>query len=258
MDRLKDKVSLITGGAQGIGKETARAFVAEGAKVVITDLNARTGEEAARELGGGTVFLRHDVTSDDDWGRVVADVAGRFGRLDVLVNNAGVLGSGAQTPETTTQEEWRKIATVNVEGVMLGCKHAIEAMRANDPKGGSIINLSSIAGIWGTPMLYAYGASKGSVRQLTKSVAAWCGNRGYGIRCNSVHPGLIETTMGDSVFEWTSDNPEEARKSRISMIPLGRLGQPRDIAYAVLYLASDEASYVTGTELLVDGGILTQ
>ena len=194
MGRLTDKVAIVTGGGSGIGKATAKRLSEEGARVVVTDVNANAGHGVIEEMGGDAVFVSHDVTDESDWERVTQETIDRFGKVDILVNNAGILGTGApQSPEDLSIDEFRAISAVNVEGVLLGCKHAIKAMRDH---GGSIVNLSSIAGIYAVPMLVPYGASKGAVRQLTKSVAAYCGRKRYGIRCNSVHPGIIETQMG--------------------------------------------------------------
>ncbi len=256
MTRLAGKVAIVTGGATGIGKATAAKLAAEGASVAVTDVDADGGRAAAADIGGSAVFLHHDVTDESRWEAVVKETAERFGKLDVLVNNAGIIGTGApQNPEDLSLDEVHAIARVNVDGVLLGCKHAIRAMRE---RGGAIVNLSSIAGIYAVPGLVPYGASKGAVRQLTKSVAAYCGQRGYGIRCNSVHPGLIETAMGETVLNFIFDDPEQGREERRRGVPVGRLGRPEDIANAVCYLASDEAGFVNGAELVVDGGQLIQ
>tara|TARA_A100001037_G_scaffold295844_1_gene315498 strand:+ start:5762 stop:6532 length:771 start_codon:yes stop_codon:yes gene_type:complete len=254
MGRLADKVAIVTGGGSGIGKATAKKLTAEGASVVVTDLNANAGHATVEEIGNSAFFLSHDVTEESEWERIMKEAVDRFGRVDVLVNNAGILGTGApQNPEDLSLDEVHAIAKVNVDGVLLGCKHAIKAMKG---QGGAIVNLSSIAGIYAVPALVPYGASKGAVRQLTKSVAAYCGKQGYGIRCNSVHPGIIETAMGETVFNFVFDDPEQGREERRQAIPVGRLGKPEDIANAVCYLASDEASFVNGAELVVDGGQL--
>ncbi|MBH61393.1 MAG: hypothetical protein CL569_02870 [Alphaproteobacteria bacterium] len=254
MGRLADKVAIVTGGGSGIGKATAKKLAAEGASVAVTDLNANTGHATVEGIGNSAFFLSHDVTEESEWERIMKETGDRFGRVDVLVNNAGILGTGApQNPEDLSLDEVHAIAKVNIDGVLLGCKHAIKAMKG---QGGAIVNLSSIAGIYAVPALVPYGASKGAVRQLTKSVAAYCGKQGYGIRCNSVHPGIIETAMGETVFNFVFDNPEQGREERRQAIPVGRLGKPEDIANAVCYLASDEASFVNGAELVVDGGQL--
>ena len=254
MARLADKVAIVTGAGSGIGTATVRKFAAEGATVVATDVDAAAGSAVVAEIGANAVFLRHDVTDEGRWEAVMKEAADRCGAVDVVVNNAGIIGTGApQTPEDLSLDEMHAIGKVNVDGVLLGCKHAIRAMKE---RGGAIVNLSSIAGIYATPGLTPYGASKGAVRQLTKSVAAYCGQRGYGIRCNSVHPGIVETPMGETVLNFLYDDPEQGREERRRGVPVGRLGRPEDIANAVCYLASDEAGFVNGAELVVDGGQL--
>jgi len=255
MTRLAGNVAIITGGASGFGLATGRVFAREGAKVVLTDRNEAGGADAAREIGNAASFLAHDVTSEDDWRRVVAETHDLHGRLDILMNNAGVFGSGAaQTIEDISLEEWRFVNEVNSDGVFLGCRAVIEAMR--DSGGGSIINISSTAGFRASPHIVAYGASKGAVRQLTKSVAAHCGRNGYDIRCNSIHPGRGRTPRGEDVLR-IKDDLETAAAKRTESVPLGRLGEPEDIANAALFLASDESRYITGTELVIDGGMLS-
>ncbi len=254
MGRIAGKVVIITGGGSGIGKATAKKLAMEGGSVVVTDLNAKAGQETIDEIGDSACFFSHDVAEESDWERVINQTVGRLGRVDILVNNAGILRAGGpQNPEDLMLDEVHAVSKVNVDGVLLGCKHAIKAMKDH---GGAIINISSIAGIYGVPRLVAYGASKGAVRQLTKSMAVYCGNKGYQIRCNSIHPGVIETSMGDDMFGFAFDDPEQARQERRERIPMGRIGRPEDIANAVCYLASDEASYVNGIELVVDGGHL--
>jgi NAD(P)-dependent dehydrogenase (short-subunit alcohol dehydrogenase family) len=251
MGRVQDRIAIVTGGGTGIGRATARRLAEEGAKVTVAELNAEAGRQVAGEIGGD--FVRHDVRQEADWQRLMAEVLARHGRLDILVNNAGILATQAsQTIEDTGLDEWRKVQSVNVEGVFLGCKHGVETMRAN---GGAIVNLSSIAGLVATPYVAAYGASKGAVRQLTKSVAIWCGRKGYRIRCNSVHPGIIQTDMGEQVMRLGGGDPEAAWKARIALIPIGEPGRPEDIANGILFLASEEARHVTGAELVIDGGM---
>ncbi|MEM7407942.1 MAG: glucose 1-dehydrogenase [Pseudomonadota bacterium] len=252
MDRVKDKVVLVTGAAAGIGKATAALLHREGATVIVSDLNGEAASALASELGDNCTAFAHDVCEDSAWHHVVDATVAEHGRLDVLVNNAGILATaGSQTVEDTSLEQWRTVQQVNVEGVMLGCQHAVRVMRE---RGGSIVNLSSVAAILATPHIFAYGASKGAVRQLTKSVAAHCGRMGYGIRCNSVHPGVIETQMGDAVFALGGGDAEQLKATRTAMVPLGRFGVPDDVANCVLFLASDDAAYVTAAELVVDGG----
>ncbi len=254
MGRVEDKVALVTGGASGIGRASALRLAAEGARVVVSDRDTQGGPRVASELGGGARFVSHDVRDEGAWRRALEETVAAFGRLDVLVNVAGILGEPTgQDPEHATLEEFRRINQVNLEGTFLGCKTAIPVMRAS---GGSIVNISSVAGILGTPMLAAYGAGKAGVRQITKSVAVYCAQQGDHIRCNSIHPGLIETAMIEGVLRSTGgDDLEAARAAYRGRIPLGVFGSPEDVAHGVVYLASDESRYVTGAELVIDGGL---
>lgn len=248
--RLAGKVALVTGGASGIGAATARLFAAEGAKVVVSDV--QDGAAVAREIGG--LFLSQDVTSEDGWIETIGRTTQEFGRLDVLMNNAGVF---APAPiEECTLEVWNRVLAVNLTGTMLGCKHAIAAMKDN-PGGptGSIINVSSIAGYIGLASSAAYTASKGGVRLLTKSVAVHCARTYKTIRCNSLHPGTIDTPMNQAAFDASGD-PEGMRAFFSTMQPIGRMASPEEMAACALFLASDESSFVTGSELLADGGWL--
>lgn len=255
MDRLKGKVALVTGGASGIGRRSAERMAGEGARVAITDVNAEGGRAAAAEIGGDVVFLEHDVTDEAAWRRATARTLERFGRLDVVVNSAGVGTMG--TVEETSLEDWRRVMAVNADGVFLGCKYGVEAIKRTSREagaGGSIINLSSVSGIIGGHNLAAYNASKGAVRLLTKSVALHCARKGYNIRCNSVHPTFIDTPMVRAMIDRAPDpGVVEAKLER--QVPLGRLGEPDDIAWGVVYLASNESKYMTGAEFVVDGGI---
>jgi len=251
--RVAGKVVLITGAASGIGLASAEACAREGALVVITDVNAKEGESQAQRLAaeGFTVeFMQQDAASEGDWRRVVDDVLHRHGRLDVLVNNAGI---AAIAPiEQETLEGWRRIQAVNMEGVFLGTREAVRAMK---DRGGSIINISSIEGIVGEPLVPAYNASKGGVRVFTKSAALHCAQNGYGIRVNSVHPGYVGTPLvANAIGALPPEQGAALIQELIGRIPLGRLGEPREIANAVLFLASDESSYMTGSELVIDGG----
>ena len=247
--RLEGKVALISGGARGMGAEEAVLFAQEGAKVVIGDVLDAEGNATAGSIpDGACAYIRLDVTSEDDWRQAVALAEERYGRLDILVNNAGVSAVGGI--EDTTVEEWDRVMSVNAKGVFLGTKHAIPAMQRAG--GGSIINISSQLGIVAmNESSPQYIASKGAVRLLTKSTAIQYA--GDGIRCNSVHPGPIVTPMTN--FRRADPAVRELMTSRI---PLGRYGEAIDVAYGVLYLASDEASFVTGSELVIDGGWVAQ
>ncbi len=249
--RLENKVALISGGARGQGEVEAKLFAREGAKVVIGDIledEGRRVQAEINELGGECVFVTLDVTKEEDWERAVATAADQFGKLDILVNNAGIFKLGLV--EETSPELWDEIMDINSKGVFLGTKHAIPEMRKAG--GGSIVNISSVAGLIGTQYSAAYGASKGSVRLLTKATATTYAKEG--IRANSVHPGVIETPMTAPNLL----NDDEARERSIARHPLGRVGQPEDVAYGVLFLASDESSFMTGSELVIDGGLTAQ
>jgi 3(or 17)beta-hydroxysteroid dehydrogenase len=265
MGRLEGKVGVVTGAAQGIGKASAIRLAEEGAKIAVTDLNVAEGEIAARKItdaGGDAIFLELDVLNEDQWISVIASVLERYCRLDVVLNNAGI--SIANTVEDTTLEEWNLTMSINADGVFLGTKHAIEAMKKNGPAGGSIINISSAYGIIGEELSAAYCASKGAVRNFTKSAALHCGKSGYNIRVNSVHPGVVRTQMTeieiDELVELKGyDSVEEALEKEWGPThPIGRIGDPIDIANAIVYLASDESSFMTGAELAIDGGMTAQ
>ncbi|MDG1274692.1 MAG: glucose 1-dehydrogenase [Alphaproteobacteria bacterium] len=253
MGRLLGKIAIITGGANGIGKAICERFVDEGALVIIADVNRKMGEKAAQKLKEKASFTELDVREKDQWKSLMDGVISKHGKLDVLVNNAGILStSSQQSVEDVNLEEWRSVQSVNVEGVFLGCQAAIKVMK---PAGGSIVNLSSVAGLIASPGIVAYGASKGAVRQLTKSIAVDCARKGYRIRCNSVHPGLIETDMGQNSMHMGGGNPEENYNNRVALTPMGEVGSPIDIANGILFLASDEARHMTGAELVIDGGL---
>ena len=248
--RLENKVALISGGARGMGAVEARLFAGEGAKVVIGDVleeEGRQTEAAINESGGECVFVALDVTDEADWEQAVAAAVARFGKLDILVNNAGI--ARINNVEDTSADEWDLVMDINAKGVFLGTKAAIPEMRKAG--GGSIVNISSIAGLVGG-RTSAYSASKGAVRLLTKSTAIQYAAEG--IRCNSVHPGVIESPMTRPIMLDT----EAGREQAIARHPLGRIGQPEDIAYGVLFLASGESSFMTGSELVIDGGATAQ
>lgn len=264
MTSVEGKVALISGAARGLGAATARKLSGAGASVVITDVLEDVGRETAADIeaaGGEALFLKHDVTSEQEWQAVVDAAVDRFGGLDVLVNNAGIFF--AKPILETSAEDLRRMLAINVEGVFFGAKAAIPALRARAgkwPGGGSIINLSSVAGLVGASAASAYNASKGAVRLFTKGAAIECARLGYGIRVNSVHPGLIQTDMADKLLQEFSDlnqagGPDVVRRGIVQNVPLGRLGEPEDIANVILYLASDESSFVTGAEFVVDGGV---
>ena len=253
MGRVKDKVAIVTGAASatGIGRQISAVLAAEGASVIMTDVDAEAGAKAATDVGRDAIFVEHDVRVEASWQRLMETATGRFGRLDILVNNAGITGAEArETIETISLDAWRAVQAVNVEGVALGCKWAINTMKARNS--GSIINISSMAALVATATLPAYGASKAAVRQITQTVAQHCGRQGYRIRCKSSHPGIIDTELVAGAF-----SDEQLTNLRRS-IPSGEFGVPDDVAQAVLFLASDESRYVTGTRLIVDGGATMQ
>jgi NAD(P)-dependent dehydrogenase (short-subunit alcohol dehydrogenase family) len=257
MARLQDRIALVTGAARGIGEACARALAAEGARVVVTDIEDDGGATVAASIGDAACYRRLDVREEADWEAAMNELLERFGRLDVLVNNAGITGFEAgralHDPEHATLEDWRAVHRTNLDGVFLGCRHAIRAMR---PAGtGSIINISSRSGIVGIPAAAAYASSKAAVRNHTKSVALYCAGQGLAIRCNSVHPAAILTPMWEPML---GDGPdrEERMRAFTSDVPLKRFGTAAEVASAVVYLASDDAGYITGTELNIDGGIL--
>jgi NAD(P)-dependent dehydrogenase (short-subunit alcohol dehydrogenase family) len=248
--RVTGKVALISGGAGGIGAATAKLLAKEGAAVVIADLledEGRATEAFIAESGGKALFVNLDVTSEDSWNKAVQAAVSSFGKLDILVNNAGV--SRRKGVEETTSEDWDFVMDVNVKGVFLGTKAAIPEMRKAG--GGSIINISSIYGLVGSDTSAAYHASKGAVRIFNKSTAIQYA--GENIRANSVHPGFVDSPMTRAHH----DDPN-IQEQRVAKMPLGRMGEPEDIAAGILYLASDESSFVTGAELVIDGGMTAQ
>ena len=248
--RVEGKVAVVTGGAGGIGAATARLLAREGAAVVIGDLleeQGRVTETQIAEVGGRALFVRMDVTSEDDWRRAIQAAVAAYGKLDILVNNAGI--SGRNTVEETSVELWDRVMAVNAKGVFLGTKLAIPEMRKAG--GGSIINLSSIWGLVGSDSSIAYHSAKGAVRIFTKAAAVQYAKEG--IRVNSVHPGFVDSPMTIEYHALPG-----IRETRVAATPLGRMGTPEDIAAGILYLASDESSFVTGSELVIDGGMTAQ
>jgi 3(or 17)beta-hydroxysteroid dehydrogenase len=246
MTRVAGKVALVTGGASGIGKGCARKLAAEGARVVVADRDLERGAAVAAELGAPHNFAHLDVTDEEGWARVIASLE----RLDVLVNSAGIAVWG--DIEQLTLEQWRQQHAVNADGTFLGCRAAVGAMKHTG--GGSIINISSVAGLIGVADAAAYCSSKGAVRLLTKSVALHAARGGYNIRCNSVHPSFIDTPMVQQFVDIAPDKAK-ARASFERAAPLKRLGEVDDVANLVLFLASDESKFITGAELVVDGGL---
>ena len=250
MGRVQGKVVIVTGAASnpGLGYTAALSLAREGAKVVATDVDAAGAERCAekiREAGGEAISLAHDVTNEDVWKQVMATTIETYGRLDVLVNNAGI--AVLKPLDQLSLEDFNRQISVNLTSVFLGCKYAAAEMRKSG--GGSLINLSSVAGLVGISTCVAYGASKGGVRLMSKSLAVELGK--YGIRSNSVHPGVIWTNMQSGAGDGTRENADALAAG----IPLGRVGEPRDIANCILYLASDESDYVTGAEFTVDAGM---
>ena len=248
--RLQGKVAIITGAARGQGAEEARMFAKEGAKVVLADVTDQEGTAVAAEIaemGGDALYVHLDVTNEDEWDAAVQSAVASFGKLDILVNNAGIWRRGHVLE--TSSDQWDDIMDVNAKGVFLGTKAAIPEMRKAG--GGSIVNISSTAGLVGSKTSAAYSASKGAVRIFTKSTAVQYAAEG--IRANSIHPGPIDTDMGDQVW------PDAASKAAsVTRTALNRMGTSEDIAYGALYLASDESSFVTGSELVIDGGVTAQ
>jgi NAD(P)-dependent dehydrogenase (short-subunit alcohol dehydrogenase family) len=245
MGRLDGKVALITGAARGQGETEARLFAQEGAKVVLTDVLVEQGQQVAASIctgGGEATFLLLDVSNPDEWHEVVRHTVQTYGRLDILINNAGIAQRAGLLE--TSLEDWNRLMDINLKGVFLGMKYAIPAMLESG--GGAVINISSTSGIVGFPGGTAYHAAKGGVRLLTKVVAAEFATRG--IRVNSIHPGIVETPMTDNMAP-------QRMQLLLERTPMGRKGQPQEIAYGALFLASDEASFITGAELVIDGGM---
>lgn len=263
MGILSGKVALVTGAVSGIGRACAQRLAQEGATVVATDIDAQMGEACVSEIvgaGGKAIFLHHDVASEDDWISVIGEAESRFGRLDVLVNNAGIAIAGQITELSLA--DWRRQMGINLDGVFLGTKHGLPLMRAGG--GGSLINIASTVALTGSGNMPSYSATKGGVRAFTKSVALQCAALRDGVRVNAIYPGIIDTPVYDK-FEGAPQHSEggantkhisrdpEALSARV--VPMGVPGQPEDIAAGVIYLASDEARYVTGTELVIAGGL---
>jgi NAD(P)-dependent dehydrogenase (short-subunit alcohol dehydrogenase family) len=254
MGDLDGRVALVTGAARGIGAATAKALAAAGAKVVVSDVS--DGNETAASIGGA--YVKHDVRSEDEWKNAVTFAQKKFGGLDILVNNAGIFWLKPLAKETL--EDFRRMQQINVEGVFLGLKHAIPAIAERAQKwdgGGAVINLSSVAGLVGSPNTLTYNASKGAVRLMTKAAALECASLGQKVRVNSVHPGIIDTPMmaeaAESLAGATGAN--DLRQRFADFHPMKRMGRDTDIANAIVFLASDKAGFMTGSELVVDGGM---
>lgn len=255
MGRVQGKIALITGGARGLGEATARTMAKEGATVILTDVLDADGERVAEEInadGGTAEYLHQDVTDEAMWDEITSGIVERHGRLDIAVNNAGIVLDA--NVEDTTLDGWRNVNAINSEAVFLGTRAAIKVMKEHDPKGGSIVNISSVAGLVGIPNLAAYNASKGAVRLFTKSAALHVAQSGYNIRINSVHPSYTWTPMVQHLGDNTGDR-DAFFDALGAAHPIGRPGVPMDIAWGVLYLASDESTWVTGSELVIDGGL---
>lgn len=257
--RVAGKQALITGGAGGLGQAMARMLAREGAKVAITDLDLDGAKALADEINtehpGAAFAYRHDVTDEDQWVEVVAAAAKDMGGLSILVNNAGI-GGRLVFVEEDTVANWRKVQAVNQESVMLGCKHAMPHLRASGA--GSIVNISSIAGLAAGPGMGAYNATKAAVWMYTKTIALECAKAGWNVRANSVHPVFIKTPILDPFVAMAGGDEAVAHQKLMRGIPLKRIGEPDDVAYCVLYLASDESKFVTGSEFKIDGGMTAQ
>jgi NAD(P)-dependent dehydrogenase (short-subunit alcohol dehydrogenase family) len=246
--RLAGKIAMVTGGASGLGEAIARRYLAEGASVVIADIDERTGRQLVGEFGPAASFEKLDVTSEANWLEVLRVVSARHGRLDILVNNAGITTVGSV--ESLTVEQFRTMLEIDLVGVFLGCKHAIGLMKG---RAASIINMSSMCGIRAQHDLAGYNAAKAGVTHLTKSAALHYAKSRYGIRCNSIHPGAIRTAMLEKVMAQVED-PKALYEGWVAIHPIGRLGIPEEIAAIALYLASDESAFTTGGEFVIDGG----
>lgn len=255
--RMEGKIALITGGASGLGKAAAELFVEEGGRVMIADINASMGQTVAESLGEAAAFVRLDVTSEQSWIDALAAAKARFGGLHVLVQSAGIAITAAVTE--TSLEDWRRVHAIDLDGVFLGCKHGVPLIAETiaDPGqgsvSGSIVNISSIAGVIAGHNMAAYNSAKAGVRHLSKSVALHCARQGFAIRCNSIHPTFIDTPILNDITGKLGRDEGLTKLGR--QVPMGRVGRPREVAYAILFLACDESSYTTGSELFTDGGI---
>ncbi len=257
MKRMQGKTALITGAARGIGEAIARAYADEGARVWLSDIDTELGQKAAQTIGDNAKFIKLDVRVEADWQAAMAQIQSQGDALDVLVNNAGITGFenglAAHDPEHASLEDWRAVHQTNLDGTFLGCKYAISAMRTRSQ--GAIINISSRSGLVGIPAAAAYASSKAAVRNHSKSVALYCAEQGLAIRCNSVHPAAVLTPMWEPML---GDGPDrqERMAALVADTPLRRFGRPEEVAAIALLLGSDEATYITGAEFNIDGGLL--
>lgn len=251
MGRIEGKIAIVTGGAQGLGEAAVKRLTEEGAQVVLSDLDVTVGAATAAKYGA--MFVAHDVREEGHWEKLMADALAKYGKLDILVNNAGIF-TNCPVDETPL-EDFRRVIDINLTGCFLGCKHGVRAMKQNHDGagGGSIINLSSVTGLRGQMGGAAYTSSKGGVRLLTKTVAVE--NAARQIRCNSIHPGTMYTPMVEALFEAAGEAAPAVREQIQNQTPMGRMGEANDIADMVLFLASDDSKYITGAEMVVDGGM---
>ena len=251
-NRLAGKVALITGGASGLGANAAELMAREGAKVMVADIAADRGQEVVDRIGPSARFVKLDVTSEDNWKEAIAKAVESFGALHVLLNSAGI--GLSKTVEEIELSEWRRVHAIDLDGVFLGCKHGVaEIKKHTRTLGGSIINISSISGIIAGANMAAYNSAKAGVRLLSKSVALHCAKSGYNIRCNSVHPTFIDTPILDKYRDRFGQDLMQQKLGK--QVPIGRLGKPEEVGWAIVFLASDESSFMTGSEVVIDGGI---